>query len=173
MSEPDIRFVVPGLPRSKERARGRIVTTKDNRQFVATYTPSKTRNEEAVIRDMAEQAMNGRAPLQGALDLRISIFLPVPHSWSARKQAQALAGIVRPTVRPDWDNCAKLTDACNGICWRDDSQIVGAHVWKFYSQRPRVAIEVREILQPVVSKAPANNAVSQAEMPLLTEGKQA
>ena len=153
-AEPDVRFVVPGLPKSKLRQRSRIVRTKDGRQFVSNYTPAKTQNEEAVIRFAAQHAMDGRAPLEGPLDFRISIFLPVPRSWSGRKQREALNGGVRPAIKPDWDNAAKLSDACNGIVWRDDSQIVAAHVWKYYSDRPRVVCEVR-LITPAVPAAAA------------------
>lgn len=137
---------MPGLPKGKARTRGRIVTAKSGRQFVSEYTPAKTRNEEAVIRDFAEQAMNGRAPFEGPLEVRMRIYLPIPQSMPKKRQEAAIAGELRPTIKPDWDNTAKLTDACNGIVWRDDSQIVAAHVWKYYSVRPGVVIEVRRVV---------------------------
>ena len=140
---PDCKFTVPGLPKAKGRVKSRIVTTKDGRQFIASNSPTRTQNEEAVLRSVAADTMNGRPPFEGAIDLRVSIFLPVPQSWSKRKQADALSGKLRPTVKPDWDNVGKLTDALNHIVWRDDSQVTDAHVWKRYSDRPRVVIEVR------------------------------
>ena len=44
----------------------------------------------------------------------------------------------------DWDNYHKLTmDACNGIVWEDDSQIVEAHVFKEHdADNPRTEIYV-------------------------------
>jgi Holliday junction resolvase RusA-like endonuclease len=139
-----IRIVVPGLPKSKLRARHRVVTTKTGRTFVSTYTPAETRTEEGVIRMAAADAMDGRAPLLGPLDLRFAIFVQVPRSWSNKKRQDALAGLIRPTVKPDWDNGGKLCDSLNGIVWQDDSQVTDAHVWKRYSDQPRVVIEVRE-----------------------------
>ena len=150
--EPDCRFVVPGLPKSKARARSRIFQSKKTgKPFISTYTPAETQNEEAVLRTIADFAMQGCAPFEGALDLRVSIFMAIPQSWSQRKRADALAGRIRPTKKPDWDNVGKLTDALNGIVWRDDSQISDAHVWKRFSDRPRVVIEVRclEIRPPL------------------------
>lgn len=160
-SEPDVRFVVPGLPRGKQRARSRIVTARSGHQFVSTYTPAQTRQEEAVVRFAASRAMNGREPIEGPVDLRISIFLPVPQSWSGKKQRAALSGDVRPTTKPDFDNCTKaVCDACNAIVWRDDTQVVAAHVWKYYSDRPRVVCEVRLIVPTAAAKPAANPCAS-------------
>ena len=158
---------MPGLPRGKERPRSRIVQARSGRQFISTYTPAQTRREEAAIRFVAAEAMQGRAPLEGPIDVRVSVFLPVPQSWSGKKQVAALAGALRPTGRPDADNCQKeLWDACNNIVWRDDSQIVAAHVWKYYSERPRVVCEVR-----LITAAPAASA-KQPATPCLLDTQQ-
>ena len=48
-----------------------------------------------------------------------------------------------PTGRPDLDNLIKaLTDACNGIVWRDDAQIVRLMAEKRYSEQPGASISV-------------------------------
>jgi Holliday junction resolvase RusA-like endonuclease len=68
--------------------------------------------------------------------------LPVPKSWSQKKQAAALCGSLLPTSKPDGDNYAKMLDALNHIAWIDDAQIVDLRVRKFYSARPGMRIEV-------------------------------
>jgi Holliday junction resolvase RusA-like endonuclease len=73
-------------------------------------------------------------------------FLAVPASWSNKKRDAALAGIVRHTGRPDFDNFAKIgCDALNGIVWADDSQIVEARIVKLYSESPSLRIEVQPL----------------------------
>jgi Holliday junction resolvase RusA-like endonuclease len=72
----------------------------------------------------------------------------VPESWSKRDKAAALDGTIRPTGRPDWDNYGKITDALNGICWKDDSQVVDGRVIKLYSDAPALRIEIREFISP-------------------------
>jgi Holliday junction resolvase RusA-like endonuclease len=53
---------------------------------------------------------------------------------------------MRPTKRPDWDNLGKLvSDSLNGLAYKDDSQIVEATAAKYYSDRPRVEIEITEV----------------------------
>ena len=37
---------------------------------------------------------------------------------------------------------AKVKDALNGIAWKDDSQVVTEHIYKFYSDRPRLEVEI-------------------------------
>ena len=50
-----------------------------------------------------------------------------------------------PIGKPDIDNMLKaLYDACNGIVWRDDSQIVQVTAEKAYaSTRPHLTLEVK------------------------------
>ncbi len=144
MSDPDCRFEVPGVPRGQERNRHRIATGKGGRQFVANYLPKQTRAEQAAVRLFAQQAMEGRPPLEGPIELRMTAYMPIPASWSQKKQAMALAGIILPTGRPDFDNLAKsIADGIRQIAIKDDAQVVSAHLWKRYSDRPRAVVELR------------------------------
>ena len=53
--------------------------------------------------------------------------------------------LIRPTRKPDFDNIGKIIcDALNGIAYRDDAQIVDALVRKFYSDTPRVIVEISD-----------------------------
>jgi Holliday junction resolvase RusA-like endonuclease len=108
----------------------------------------ETRNEQAVFRDRAETAMAGRIPLDQAIEINIAFYMPIPQSWSRKKQAAALADLVRPITKPDFDNCSKMIDALKGIVWRDDCRVTDAHIYKRYSDRPRLVIEIRGIGPP-------------------------
>ena len=69
--------------------------------------------------------------------------MQIPVSWTKAKRADALAGLVMPTGRPDLDNLVKaLTDACNGIVWRDDAQIVRLMAEKRYGEQPGAVVSV-------------------------------
>ena len=65
-------------------------------------------------------------PLEGAICLGVRAYLPIPVSKSKKWKAQALAGWVRPTVKPDLDNIIKqIKDAMTRLqFWRDDKQVV-------------------------------------------------
>ena len=138
-----IRVTVPGPPKALERNRTRIVNTKDGRQFVANYQPAKSRAEHSTIRSIAASIMGNRPPLDCPLELRLVAYMPIPRSWSKRDQAAALADRIRPSGKPDADNLLKMAeDGMTGVVWRDDSLVTDTMLWKRYSDRPRLVIEV-------------------------------
>lgn len=135
-------IVLSGTPQGKGRARRRSVKTRDGRKFITTYTPAKTRRYEAALQAAAVSVMRGRAKLDGALRLLMIAVVAVPASWPKRKREFALAGRIRPTSKPDWDNIAKTCDALNGVVWVDDARIVDGRVVKWYGPEPEVEIRV-------------------------------
>ena len=147
----EIRFTIPGNPKAKDRARHRVIKKKDGTQFVTTYTPKKTEIEEAVIRYHAGKAMEGKPLMSGPLELFLCIYRRIPQSWSTRKKAQAAHGMLFPISKPDYDNNAKLQDALNNVVWNDDAQIVDAHIYKRFSDKPRLAVIVKEKFPPLLS----------------------
>jgi Holliday junction resolvase RusA-like endonuclease len=139
-----IRFVIPGVPVAKGRAR--IGRTRSG-QTVA-FTPAKTRSYEALVALAAQQAMAGRAPYakEQTLFLRVDAYLPVPASWSQKKRQAALDGAVRPSSRPDLDNFVKAAlDGLNGILFADDSSVVQIWAAKMYGDVPRLVVEAAAI----------------------------
>lgn len=135
---PAVRIELAGPPKGKGRPR--IGKTRGG--DAVAYTPKETRNYEAALRLMGQSAMRGRAPLEGPLAVVVLAVFPVPLSWSKKDRAAALAGGLRPTGKPDMDNCIKMLDALNGVVWRDDAQLVRAVVDKVYGERPRLVIDV-------------------------------
>jgi Holliday junction resolvase RusA-like endonuclease len=141
-SEP-IRVLIPGPPRALGRQRHRIVRPRGKPEFVGNYMDAETANVQSIMRDFAFQQMRGRPPFEGAIDLRFVAYMPIAASWSKKKQEAARLDQIRPTGSPDFDNCVKMIDAFKKILWRDDGQITDGYVWKRYSDRPRLAVEVR------------------------------
>ena len=137
MSEP-VTIVLPGKPRGKQRP---FFTKKG-----FGFTPKQTRVQEATVKTLAIDAMAGRTPFDGPVALDIVATVEVPASWSKKKRALALDGGMRPTGRPDWDNIGKLfSDSLNGICFRDDAQVVWARVTKVYGEHPQTRCEISEL----------------------------
>lgn len=134
-----VRFEVPGIPRGKGRPRAAVI-----RGHARIYTPKVTAQEEGAVRLFASQAMQGRPLMEGPIDLRLAAYMPVPASWSGRKREMALANRIMPTGRPDLDNVLKLvSDGINGVCIRDDSQVVSFTADKRYDATPRIVVEIR------------------------------
>jgi Holliday junction resolvase RusA-like endonuclease len=139
MTTDIITIVLAGAPMGKERVR---MTRQGH-----AYTPERTVNYESRLALAAQQAMAGRALLDGPLEVFVEAHMPVAESKPKKWKAAALAGDIRPTKKPDWDNFGKILDALNLVVWVDDSQIVEGRVQKFYSDQPRMEIRVRP-LQP-------------------------
>lgn len=128
---------IPGTPVPKARPRATSIGGRPT-----LYTPAATRAYEQAVRLAARQAMAKAPPLDGAVSARVIVTLPVPESWSQRRRADALAGLVMPAQRPDLDNYVKaVLDGCNGEVWRDDCQIVGIAAMKRYGAEPGVRVE--------------------------------
>lgn len=166
-----ICFELKGLPGHKARHRSRLVIPKEawtvsargdrfiselgmKRLFIQQYPDPETEKYERVLAEAAGLFMRGRPPTDAPLAMVVHSFRPIPVSWTKRDKEAALTGAVRPTSRPDWDNYGKITDAFNGIVWADDSQVIDGRVLKFYSDRPALRVEVREMVPAKSSFSP-------------------
>jgi Holliday junction resolvase RusA-like endonuclease len=130
-------LVIELLGEPKGKGRPRFVRATGH-----AYTPQKTASYEACLRHEAALAMADRSPIEDAVCVQVNAYFAVPQSWSARKRDAALAGSIRPAKRPDLDNICKMLDAFNGVVWRDDAQVVSGRIEKYYSDRPRLRVEV-------------------------------
>ena len=137
-----IRFTIPGTPQGKGRAKATHIPGLGTRM----YTPAKTVAYEGLIAHIAQAAMAGRAPLECPVHVELLIRCAVPASWSMKKQRQALAGEIIPTIKPDADNILKaVCDACNGVVWRDDVQAADGCWRKRYHATPGVIVTIEPI----------------------------
>jgi Holliday junction resolvase RusA-like endonuclease len=150
-----ITITLPGPPIGKGRPRFRVARSKAGQQFVTAYTPAKTRAYERSLAWAGKAAMGGRKPLVGALRAAVEARMGVPSSWSAKKRDAALAGLIRPTGRPDYDNVAKTLDALIGIVFVDDAQIVEAGVTKVYAEQPCLIVRIEEVAPALWQEAAA------------------
>lgn len=156
-------FELVGKPGHKARHRSRLVIPREawsfgaggakwispagaKKIFIQNYPAPETEAYEKILAEAAALFMRGKAPTEAPVALLVHSFRPIPESWSKRDHMAAAAGAIRPTSKPDWDNCGKITDALNGIIWKDDSQVVDGRVVKAYSERPALRIEVREFV---------------------------
>lgn len=136
-----IHFVIPIIPVAKGRPR-----FAKRGKFVRAFTPEKTMRFEEQVADAGGAAMAGMELLEGALKFEAVFDLPIPKSWSAKNQADARSGMLRPTSRPDLDNYIKgVFDGLNNVVWHDDSQVVSLVSHKRYAETPCVHIRVAPI----------------------------
>lgn len=94
----------------------------------------------------ARAAMRDDEPYAGPIRLIVHIGLPIPSSWSMKKQEAAAAGTIGATKKPDADNVVKaLKDGMNGVVYVDDGQVVDLWISKRYARTPGVRIEAIEL----------------------------
>lgn len=137
-----VTFKLDADPVGKQRAR---YARRGN--FVQTYTPDKTRNYEALIKEAATEAMGSSEPLETPVNLYLYIRAPIPKSYSKQKVADCLNGFEKPIKKPDASNVLKsVEDAMNGVVYKDDCQIVNFHVSKVYSSQSGIDVCVKECL---------------------------
>lgn len=135
-----ITFQVTGQPVGKARPR----VTRAGR----VYTPKKTEQAEQDIKKMAGYAMCGDPPLQGALELSVIFRMAVPASWTKGKRQQAYRQEMRPAVKPDIDNLIKtVMDACNGVIYLDDSQVIKLAASKVYVTEEQVPMTIISVIK--------------------------
>ncbi|MCT1176772.1 RusA family crossover junction endodeoxyribonuclease [Pediococcus pentosaceus] len=132
-----IKLTIPGEPVAASRPR----VTKRGFTFIAEPYRSYKKMAHQVIKERYSAE-----PLQGALHVEITFYRSVQKSVSKVERRRRLLGFHRPTMKPDIDNLFKaVTDACTGVIWHDDNQIVSTKSDKFYSEEPRVEIYVEEL----------------------------
>ena len=130
-----IEFFVPGKP--VPMARPRVTRTGH------AYTPKACAEYKAIVAAAAREAMKGREMLTDAVQVRVGFYFPIPKSWRAGKALAARHGMFPHTARPDLDNLYKaVTDAMNGIVYKDDSQIIFCTVGKRYRDKAGVSVRV-------------------------------
>jgi Holliday junction resolvase RusA-like endonuclease len=137
-----VTYLVEGNPVGKGRPK---FARRGN--FVSTYTPTKTRDYEDLIKDAARKAMGSNELLETPVTVAIYITVPIPSSYSKKRTEACLSGSERPIKKPDIDNVAKcFLDAMNEIVYKDDTQVLTLHITKVYGTVGMVEVMVKEDL---------------------------
>ena len=95
------------------------------------------------VAQAAGEAMNGDELLDGALELSVIFTVPRPKGHYGARGLRPSAP-EHPTTRPDVTKLLRaVEDACTGIVWRDDSQVVAQHAYKEYGEPARASVSVK------------------------------
>lgn len=132
-----MKLIIPGEPKAKQRPR----MTKQG----ITYTPQGTVNYENWVKQCF--VLSGhKNQLEGQIKATICAYFGIPKSATKGKKLAMRHNITRPVKKPDNDNIAKIIlDSLNNLAYKDDSQVVDLIVQKFYSEEPRVEVELEEV----------------------------
>jgi len=131
-----IELTVPGEPQGKLRARW----AKHR-----TYTPTETVNYETYIKELFVIKYPDFILLEGPLRIFLNIYVSIPASMSKKKKKLVEEKRLKPTKRPDFDNCVKtVCDALEKLAYKNDNQFTLGYITKDYSNKPRLEITIEE-----------------------------
>ncbi|MBN3369111.1 RusA family crossover junction endodeoxyribonuclease [Clostridium botulinum] len=133
-----MKIVIDGKPMGKQRPRFNTKTGK-------AYTADKTVNYENWVKLCYQQQCKGEK-LTGEVVAFINAYYVIPKSTSKKNKKDMLAGNIRPTIKPDVDNIAKvILDSLNGLAYKDDKQIIFCAISKWYGENPKVEVILEEV----------------------------
>ena len=147
-----MKLIIPIEPKAQMRTEPSVIRLADGTYRGGTHKKAKQRSREETLK--AFLALHQpETPFEGPLLFGLKAYLPMP-KMSREKTAQALAGVLRPTTKPDLDNLIKQIKDCLSQMryWGDDKQVVGylPHTGKYYSDQPRWEIEIVEFQPPKI-----------------------
>jgi Holliday junction resolvase RusA-like endonuclease len=137
-----IQFTVGGEPVAQGRPRAGKTKSGD----VVMYDPGKSKDYKNLVRMVAWEHRPHRL-IESAVTMTVKVYRPIPDSWSKVKKAKAAAGELLPISKPDLSNYIKgIEDAIEGVILKNDSQIINyGDSGKWYSENPRIEVEIREV----------------------------
>lgn len=129
------RALIPGpaveQARPKAASRGKHITV---------YDPEKCRNYKAYAKGYIAK-YRPKQLMEGALSMLVVVYVLRPKSWPKKR--------IHADTKPDWDNFGKMiSDCCEGLVYRNDSQIADGRVVKLLTtDNPRVEVRVKEFTE--------------------------
>lgn len=136
-------FTVPGIPVAKARPRFFRAGT-----HVRTFTPATSARFEERVRLCAQQAGMGIIN-EGPVELNVVAYWPM--TGTPLKKGSRPGRL--KTARPDADNVLKaISDALNGIAYKDDAQVARAAIEKRHcsqndAEGARVVVSVGRVVE--------------------------
>lgn len=140
-----MKITIPIEPVGQMRARHGRIKTKSGQVISKTFKADVQADREETLKTYLARYQPAQ-PFSGPLMLGVRAYLSIPRSKSKKWQAQAAAGEIRPTKKPDLDNILKHVKDCLSqmIYWTDDAMVVEylPGTGKWYSDHPRWEIEI-------------------------------
>lgn len=147
----DFNIVLFEEPEGTQRSRFRIVNRSNfanaamsNSQFVHVYSPHAKEDNVYMKRLTDQELIEVNQLITTPCNIEYTTFHKMPSGFNITDTFLAEIGLIRPMVKPDWDNMGKkYSDMSNHTIWLDDSFVIDGIVHKFYSILPRVEIKIR------------------------------
>lgn len=139
--EPFAVIEIPGDPVPRRSPNFKVIQKKGvhpSKWPVMAYPSKKQKDYLVSARTFVEAALLDvhDAPTAKPVMVGLQAFLSIPQSWPNHKRVCAQLDEVVPGKRPDLDNYLKMAlDACNGLVFVDDAQVIDSVQSKRYANR--------------------------------------
>jgi len=146
-----IKIVLYEIPEHTPRPRARLINKKGifnaitgGNGFIQIYSITGRENKEYMRMITKEQLPHLNQLLCTPCDIEYDCYFPTPSGYNKTDIFLAEIGVIRPLIKPDFDNIEKAySDEFTGNVWIDDIIVVDATLRKFYSILPRVEINLK------------------------------
>ena len=166
-----LKVVLYQIPQGAKRPRYRFVNRNnlvsaaiENPGYIHVYSPDAASNHEYMKKLVSEKEFIELDHLICTpCDVHYKAYFPTPKSYNKYDTFMAEIGLIRPLVKPDFDNIEKLySDMYNSNVWIDDALTMNATVGKYYSILPRVEIYLN-YLNAVFCKQQYTNIINRKD----------
>lgn len=141
-----IQFTVYGEPTTQGSKRAFV---RGGRAVVVSHKPRRLSAWREAVAQAAGNTYQGEM-LTGPVKLSMCFVRPRPntHYGTGRNRgAVKPSAPAKPTTKPDVTKLVRsVEDACTGVIWRDDSQVVELIAEKRYGEQYRVEVRIEEVL---------------------------
>ncbi|MCU9958795.1 MULTISPECIES: RusA family crossover junction endodeoxyribonuclease [Bacillus subtilis group] len=128
-----ITLHIPVEPMGAVRMTGRGKFVNKNAQRYLAY--------KDFIKLHAQKQMKGQQLYTGPTVVKVLFSMPIPKSWSKKKQQEAISTV--HIKKPDIDNLVKgVFDALNKTAWHDDNQVFMVIGAKVYGKEPGIEVQI-------------------------------
>lgn len=147
VAERSVVFFAAGTAKPKGSHKAMLIAGK------ARLAPASAgeRGWRAAVASAAAAAMRAERvlPLACCVEVHMAFYSPRPSSHMSAKGHVKPGRPPRPPTAPDADKLARsVGDALNGVCWRDDAQVVRLVVDKLYTNEAQPYVGVRVTVKP-------------------------
>ncbi len=138
-------------PIFKNGPNGKELVRRQNGSIMTTVRDDNDKSKpwQQQVAGCAMQAYGNRPVMLGPIRLTVTFYRARSKGdyGSGKNSHLVKASSPRfPTTKPDATKLLRgIEDACTGILWRDDAQIVDQHIYKRFGEPARAEITVEEI----------------------------
>lgn len=161
-------------PEGTPRPRFRLINRKNvmnealsNGSFVHVYQPCAGEDNFFMKRLVGSDLFVLDQLIYTPCMVDYNIYFKTPSQYNTIDTMLCEIGLMRPIVKPDWDNIGKkYSDMYNSNVWLDDTLVIDGAVHKYYSILPRVEIKLRYLNQ-LYNKHQYNSISKRTEQPVI------